>query len=255
MARVRVFHWKAEEATPLLTVLQAAGHAVEYDQAFSAARDIRHRPPDAVVIDLSRMPSHGREVAVYLRGSKSTRHIPIVFVGGEPEKIEGVRRVLPDAVFAPMSRMRSALRAAIAAPPVEPVRPPQAMERWAHRPTAQKLGITKDSKVAVIDPPHDYTQAVGCLPDGASFEEDSTDECAVTLWFVHGVPEFLAALPRMRKLATRSRLWILWRKNRADGLEGNFIRRGANEIGLVDYKICSVNDTWTGMVFAIKKAK
>jgi hypothetical protein len=127
------------------------------------------------------------------------------------------------------------------------------MDRWSHRTTAQKLGITADMQVAVIDPPHDYAQVIGDLPGGASLDEDAAGDSKIALWFVHGVPEFIAALPRMRRLAARTRLWIVWRKKKADGLDGNFIRAGANQVGLVDYKICSLNDTWSGMVFAIKK--
>ncbi len=52
---------------------------------------------EALVIDLSRMPSHGREVAVYLRGTKSTRHIPLVFVDGGEEKVAKIRELMPDA--------------------------------------------------------------------------------------------------------------------------------------------------------------
>lgn len=254
MARVRLFHWKAEEARPLVTVLQAAGHSVDYQEKLTSPRELRESVPDAYVIDLSRVPSHGREVAVYLRGAKATRHVPIVFVGGERDKIDYVKRALPDAAYTAPARLKSALKSVIANPPANPLRPAQMMERWGHRTTAQKLGIVKDSRTAIIDPPHDYAQAIGALPEGAELDEESTEDCKIALWFVHGVPEFHAALPRMRKLAARSRLWILWRKKKADGLDGNFIRKGANEFGLVDYKICSLNDTWSGMVFAVKKA-
>ncbi len=254
MARVCLFHWNAEEARPLLTVLQAAGHSVELHGKMASYREVRDRPPDAIVIDLSRLPSHGRELAVFIRGSKSTRHVPIVFVEGEPEKVERVRKLLPDAAYTSLARLRSAVKSALANPPANPVKAAQMMDRWGHRTTAQKLGIAKDSRVAVIDPPSGYAQAIGELPEGAWFEEDSNEECAVSLWFVHSVPEFHSALPRMRKLATRTRLWILWRKNKRDGLDGNFIRAGCVAVGLVDYKICSVNDAWSGMVFAVKKA-
>jgi response regulator RpfG family c-di-GMP phosphodiesterase len=81
MPRVRVFHWKTEEAQPLLKLLRDAGYTVEHFDHIRSTREIRENPPDAVVVDLSRMPSHGREIGVYLRGSKATRHIPIVFVG------------------------------------------------------------------------------------------------------------------------------------------------------------------------------
>ena len=254
MARVRLFHWKAEEAKPLLTLLKAAGYSVDFGPV-STYREIRLSPPDAIIIDLSRMPSHGREIGVYVRGSKATRHVPILFVGGEPEKIEVVRRVLPDAVYTPASRLRSALRTAIANPPENPLKPAQMMDRWGTRTTAQKLGIAENSRVFVIDPPSGYARAIGDLPEGASFEEESAEACKVALWFVHGIAEFHAALPRMRTLAARSRLWILWRKSKQDGLNGNIIRAGAIDVGLVDYKICSINETWSAMVFAVKKVK
>jgi len=254
MARVCLFHWNAEEARPLLTVLQAAGHSVELRGQMASFREVRDRPPDAIVIDLSRLPSHGRELAVFFRGSKSTRHVPIVFVEGEPEKVERIRKLLPDAVYTSLARLRSAVKSALANPPANPVAAAQMMDRWGHRTTAQKLGIAKDSRVAVIDPPSGYARAIGELPEGATFDEESTEDCTVSLWFVHSVPEFHAALPRMRKLAAHSRLWILWRKSKRDGLDGNLIRAGCVAVGLVDYKICSINEAWSGMVFAVKKA-
>jgi len=255
MPRIRLFHWRAEEAKPLLTILKAAGYSVDYKEPVSSYREVRLSPPDAIVIDLSRMPSHGREVAVFLRGSKATRQVPIVFVGGEPAKIEGVRRVLPDAVYTPASRLRSALRSAIANPPAEPLKPSQMMDRYGSRTTAQKLGIAANSRVFVVDPPSGYVRAIGDLPEGAYFEEETAEGCKVVLWFVHGIAEFQAALPRMRALAARSRLWLLWHKSKQDGLNGNIVRAGCIDVGLVDYKICSINETWSAMVFAVKKPR
>lgn len=255
MARIRLFHWKAEEAQPLIQVLEAAGHSVDHQDRVVSARSLKNDLPDAYLIDLSRMPSHGREVAVYLRGTKASRRVPIVFVGGTPEKIEYVKRALPDAAYATQAGVRSALKEAIANPPDNPVRPAQMMDRWGDRSIAQKLGIGKNARVAAIDPPADYAQAIGALPEGAQFEEETAEDCAITLWFVHSVAEFHAALPKMRKRAAHSRLWIFWRKKKRDGLDGNLVRAGANAVGLVDYKICSLSESWSGMVFAVKKAK
>jgi hypothetical protein len=237
----------------MIAALRAAGHKVNYKDTLANYRELRETPPDAIVIDLSRTPSHGRELAVFVRGSKHLRHIPIVFVDGEPEKVEAVRRLIPDASYTSASRLKSALRSALANPPENPVRPAQMMDRWAGRSTAQKLGVAKNARIAVIDPPPDYARAIGDLPEGAVFEEESTTGCQPALWFVHGPAEFQAALPQMRRLAAHSRLWILWRKGKRDDLDGNIIRRGAIDVGLVDYKICSINDTWSAMVFAVKK--
>src|SRR5690348_12532442 len=111
MPRVRVIHWKAAEAAPLLDSLRTAGYEVDYEERpdYHIAQAIRAEAPAAVVIDLSRLPSHGREVGTFLRGSKSTRHIPIVFVNGAPEKVEGIRSALPDAVYTSTARVAQAL--------------------------------------------------------------------------------------------------------------------------------------------------
>lgn len=109
---------------------------------------MRESPPDAFVIDLSRMPSHGREVAAFFRGQKATRHIPIVFVGGAPEKVEAIRKLLPDARYTTSGRLPSTLRAALANRPASPVVPAQMMARYTSRSAAQKLGIREGATAA-----------------------------------------------------------------------------------------------------------
>lgn len=213
----------------------------------AAFRAIRESPPDVFVIDLARRPSHGREVAVYLRGQKATRHIPIVFLDGAPEKVAAIRKLLPDAVYAARARMRSAVRQALAHKPAAPVVPPQMMERYAGRTAAQKLGIRAGARVALIDPPRNYASVIG-----ATIEEAAGEDCPITLWFVTDGAALHEALPRMRTLAARTKLWILWRKRRP-GINQPFLRESAAAVGLVDYKICSVNATWSAMLFARKK--
>jgi len=61
----------------------------------------------------------------------------------------------------------------------------------------------------------------------------------------------------MRSFAAKSKLWILWRKQTArqrdSGVTQPFIRESALGVGLVDYKICSVNEDWSGLLFTWKK--
>jgi hypothetical protein len=66
MARLRLFHRRAEEAKPLLTLLQAAGCSVDYKEPVSSYREVRLSPPDAIVIDLSRPAVAWKEAAVFL---------------------------------------------------------------------------------------------------------------------------------------------------------------------------------------------
>src|ERR1700694_1631973 len=100
MSTVRLVCWNPELAEERARVLQHAGVAVDASplKPASVIGDFRASSPAAVLIDLDRLPSHGREVAAALRNSKWTRHVPIVFAGGVPEKVDRIRQELPDAV-------------------------------------------------------------------------------------------------------------------------------------------------------------
>jgi hypothetical protein len=257
MPRVRLFHWRAEETKPLIAALRAGGYMVDYpgDKANGSWRSLRERPqPVAAVIDLTRLPSHGRYVAAEIRASKSIRQIPIVFVDGDPDKVASIRKDIPDAVYASRASLRSALKRV--KPLLDPVVPPRMMNR-TDRTAAEKLGIKAGARVALIDPPGDYLRALGKLPKDVSLEEDPEEALPLTLWFVREPDTYLAGLAGMRRCARSSRIWIIYPKQQArqrtSGLTQGLIREAALAVGLVDYKVCSVNEVWTGLLFTLKK--
>jgi len=257
MARVRLFHWKAEESAAFTEPLRVAGHTVAYDEKIVPGlfSRIRQSPPDAFVIVLSRLPSQGREAATFLRGSPATRHLPIVFVDGAPEKVAAIRQLIPDAVYTTRERMTAALAKAIAHPPAAPVVPVQMMDRYGTRTTAQKLGIKEGCRVALLDAPREYLAVLGPMPDGAELCEQPDAVCPVTLWFVKDAEIYRSTLPRMRRLAAQTKLWVIWPKGgQKAGITQQLIRESALAVGLVDYKICAVNDRWSAIAFARKKA-
>jgi hypothetical protein len=254
---IRLFHWRIDEAGELIAQLHAAGYGVVHNALTQSpsTREVRDSGAVAVVVDLSRLPSHGKYVGAWVRGSKGTRHLPLVFVGGEPAKVAKVREAIPDAVYTSVAGIGAALKKAIAHPPRDPVVPRQMMEPAPGRTAAQKMGIRARDRVRVIDPPADYVRVLGEMPEGVVLDEDEGAVCPVTVWFVHDAGEYEAALARRRALAARTRLWIVWQKGRRDGLNGKFVRERALELGLVDYKICSLDGVWSGMVFTVKKER
>lgn len=255
MARVRLFHWKADEAAPLIDALRDAGHAVDYPGAKvpMSMTAIAKSVPDAIVIDLTRMPSHGRAVGAAIRGTKATRHLPLIFVDGDPEKVKRVREQMPDAIYTTRAKAGAAVKKA--KPLAQPVIPVRMMDSYGNRTVAQKLGVGENMRVAVLDAPAGYAKAVGPLPAGAALEEESAEPLPITLWFVRNADAYLRGLPGMRRLAARTRLWVIYPKQTAGigDLTQKIVREAALEVGLVDYKICSVSATWTGMLFAVKK--
>jgi hypothetical protein len=256
MARIRLLHWNASEAAKYLTALAAAGHTVQYEEAVDARslRAWRANPPHAFVIDLSRLPAHGREFAIALRQSPATRVVPLVFCEGAPDKVEKVRALLPDAVYCEFSKLQSRVRKALATPPAQTAVPTPMMKRYAARTTAQKLGIAAGCTVAVTDPPRDYLAVLGVLPDGVQFVEDG-GRGNIALCFVDDLPSLAARMSELRLLARTSKLWFCWRKGKTAGrgISGSSIRATALAVGLVDYKICSLNAVWSGMLFALRK--
>ncbi len=94
-------HWDAAEAERYAGELRSKGWEVEIEaeDGARAHRRIMAGRPSAVVISLSRLPSHGRELARSLRDLKATRDLTLVFVDGTAETVERVRSEFPDAVF------------------------------------------------------------------------------------------------------------------------------------------------------------
>jgi hypothetical protein len=206
---------------------------------------------DAVVINLNRVPSHGREVAIDLRNSKQTCHIPIVFVEGAPEKVEPIRQLLPDAVYTTWPRLQTTLKKL--KPVQNPVVPKKMMDRYAGRTTAQKLGVNENSTMTVINPPRDYAKVLGDLPPNVEIIEDADTLSPVTVCFARDPEDLAAILDLGRKIAGKTKFWICWQKGKKTGFNDIPIRNAAVALGLVDYKVCSLDPTWSGMVFALKR--
>lgn len=258
MNAIRLVHWKAGECPERLRRLQAAGYAQVDVAPFAGPPTLRQLaadPPLAVVIDLGRLPSQGREVGVALRVRKGTRGLPLVFVDGAPDKVERVRQVLPDAVFTTWPQIGPALEAALAsAGQVPPVAPDSVFAAYAGRPLAAKLGIREGAVVALVCAPEAFPQTLGELPAGASLRAGTRGRWDLMLWFVRSAPQLQKGIAA-RARGCRAPLWILWPKKGAGGsdLTQRAVRAAGLAAGLVDYKICAVDETWSGLLFRARE--
>ncbi len=255
MRRVRLVHWRAVEAEPRIAGLRTAGFTVEYAEKTDPGvlREVRKNPPAAVIIDLTRLPSHGREVGFALRQSKATRGIPLVFAGGEPEKVERVRALLPDAVFTEWAKIRGALRSAMANAPEEPVVPVSLSGTPEGKPVWQKLGLKSGMTVALLNAPDAFAESLGAPEDIRWVERGA---CDMVLWFVESAGALARGIERLAGAGVP--LWIIYPKKAAQvrtDLTQYIVRETALAAGIVDYKICSVDATWTGMLFGRKRSR
>jgi CheY-like chemotaxis protein len=255
MKTVRLIHWNEDEGLERQTQLEALGFEASFDfgDGVTSLRLIRSGPPDAVVIDLSRMPSHGREVAHSLRGSKATRHLPLVFVDGEPEKVKKTKQLLPDATYTTWGRIKTALPKAIASPPKNPVKPDHNV--WG-TPLVAKLGVKPGFKVALLASPKGFADTLKPLPAKVTFTARPDAKVDLFLCFVRAERELQAHLVALRGLADRQTMWLVWPK-KASGvksdLDGNVVRTTGLAAGWVDFKVCSVDATWSALAFKRRK--
>lgn len=254
MKSVRLIHFDEHQGLERQQQLEALGFETAFDfgDSLFAARQVKAGPPDAVVIDLSRVPSSGREVAHSIRSVKATRHLPIVFVDGEPEKVEKTRQFIPDATFTTWPRIKTALAKAIARPVTNPVIPDH--NAWG-KPVVAKLGVKTGFKVALLGSPKGFADTLTPLPPKVKFTARPEGDADIYICFAKNSQELQAQLLATRG-ADRQTLWLAWPK-KASGikseLDGNIVRETGLRAGWVDFKVCAINDTWSGLAFKKRK--
>jgi CheY-like chemotaxis protein len=241
-------------------VLREAGFSVDAPSldASGLIGHFREKSPAAVLIDLDRFPSYGREVATALRNSKSTQYIPIVFAGGLAEKVDRVRRELPDAFFTDWKKVVTALKKAMKTAPAEPVQPVAHMQRYAGSSLVKKLGFKPGMKVAVLVAPDDFEERLGELPEGVELQPKLTRETALAIWFVRSRRELGTELEYLiARLPERSGVWIIHPKQtgryRVDFSQVDVLATGL-AAGLAACKVCAVDADWSGLKFVRKKS-
>lgn len=260
MSRLLLVHWNAAEAAERARKLAAHGHSVRCfsDGDATSLRELREDPPDAFVIDLARLPSHGRAVAVALRQSKATREIPLLFLAGDAEKTQRVRELLPDATFAHWSGVRVALSKALKSPRRAPV-VPKSISGYSGTPLAKKLGLRAGADVRLLDAPKGFEAVLGALPEGAKVVRGARGSSRAVLWFVARLSAFETGFARAQACVEEGgRLWICWPKQTsplARDLSQDPVRKGALARGWVDFKVCAIDADWSGLAFARRQAR
>lgn len=258
MATVVLIHWKRAEATERLPVLLQAGFEVALlDTVGGAVLKILVRdPPDAFVIDLGRLPSQGRDLALWLRQQKSTRRVPIIFVGGDLGKVRPIRELLPDAAYGAWRDVVATLKGALQNPPEEPI-VLDSFAGYSGTPLPKKLGIKEGSTVTLLGAPVGFEEVLGELPGRVRIKRQARGKTDLIVLFAQSAAELRRRFPAAgRTLVERGRLWIAWPK-KSSGVPSDLTQQFVREYGLaadwVDFKICAIDETWSGLCFVRRK--
>jgi len=253
---IRLIHWNKREAENRAGTLTSRGYEVD-STPFSrkSVAEMMRRAPAAIVIDLSRLPMQGRDVALTIRLAKGRRHIPIIFVEGDPAKVIKIKTQMPDAMYTTWRHVHSDVERAINAPPVPGPKPASGLAGYSATPLAKKLGIKPHTSLALIDAPSDFEVILGDLPDDVTVYHQAKAGTDLTIWFVARTADLEAGIQRRAESMGSGGLWILWPK-KASGVLTDVnqvtLRALALEAGLVDYKVAAIDATWSGFKFAVR---
>jgi hypothetical protein len=254
---VRLICWKEDRASELVAELETAGFSVATGALDGPGlRALCKTPPEAVVIDLGRLPAQGRDLGIMLRTTASSRHTPLVFVDGAESKVARTCEVLPDAAYCSREDMATSVRRAIAEPPRNPVVPESNFAGYSGTPLPKKLGIKAASRIALVNAPKNFETTLGEMPTGTSITHKADSVAEVTLWFLSSLADLSSGIDTIGEIAGDGRLWICWPK-KASGIVTDLTQNEVRSIGLasglVDFKICAIDATWSGLCFTKRK--
>jgi hypothetical protein len=133
-----------------------------------------------------------------------------------------------------------------------PIRSSPAAVGYSGTPLAKKLGVREASTVALVGAPAGFT--IPDLLSGVTLRRSARGHTDVTLWFVKSAAELCARIGEMAKRADKGALWICWPK-RSSGVHTDVsehaVRAAGLANGLVDFKIGAIDETWSGLRFAV----
>jgi hypothetical protein len=130
------------------------------------------------------------------------------------------------------------------------------MAGYSGTPLPKKLGIKEGSSVAILRPPDGFHNYLGQLPEGVSVRDRARGSLDVILFFVTRRADLERRLQGLQAaMDPAGGLWIAWPK-RSSGVHTDITEDVVREValprGLVDNKVCAIDDTWSGLRLVIR---
>jgi hypothetical protein len=129
---------------------------------------------------------------------------------------------------------------------------------YSLRPLRDKLGIAPGDRVCLLGAPPGYREALA-LPPEVAVHDRLRGRYDFVQVFARSDAELRRRLPALRDaLDPDGMLWLSWPK-KASGvptdLDDGAVRRAGLDAGLVDVKVCAVDETWSGLRFVFRKVE
>ena len=128
---------------------------------------------------------------------------------------------------------------------------------YSGTPLAKKLGIREGSNILAVGEPGDYQSLLDPLPEGVSILSEPRPGIDLVHIFTNSRDELFRGLPAyMRLIKQDGAIWVSWYKRAAKlptEITEDIVRDAALPLGLVDVKVCAVDEKWSGLKLVIRK--
>lgn len=129
---------------------------------------------------------------------------------------------------------------------------------YSATPLARKLGIKEGFTIRLVNPPPHYFQLFTDWPEGVAVTDDASMPKDCIHFFTTQAEELFAQLPLLRnELKPAGTIWVSWPKKASKvptDITEDTIRDFALRIGLVDVKVCAVDEVWSGLKLVVPVA-
>ena len=130
------------------------------------------------------------------------------------------------------------------------------MAGYSGTPLPKKLGIKEGSRIALVNAPKDFESELGQLPDNVEFVKRPTKSLDIILFFVLSERALARDFAKLAvRLTANGMIWIAWPK-KSSGVMTDLSEQRVREIGLnrglVDVKVCAIDETWSGLKFVYR---
>jgi hypothetical protein len=128
---------------------------------------------------------------------------------------------------------------------------------YSGTPLLKKLGIKSDHTLWPIGAPTHYLKILGDLPAGVRVMSKASGTVDVVHFFTADCDELRSSLPKlMRRIPQDGVIWVSWLK-KSSGVPSTVtedtVRAIALPLGLVDIKVCAVDEVWSGLKLVIRR--
>jgi hypothetical protein len=134
-----------------------------------------------------------------------------------------------------------------------------AVAGYSGTPLAKKLGIKAGAIVYLSQPPKHYGSLVAPLPDGVRLVERVSGTTHLIHMFVTRRKDLERGLKStVKAMRPDVAVWVSWPKKSsgvATDITEDTIRAVALPMGLVDIKVCAVDDVWSGLKLMVRKER